>query len=121
MTPTVAIVEPYRDLALTLNEVVVMAHCTPVTLGSLDALPAMSPPPAAIVVRVATDSPFEGPHAGLGQIPRAARPMVFALVSSDADAAEATRLGCEVVLRAPEQVRGLYEALARVAGRGTRD
>lgn len=115
--PTVVIVEPYKDFAAALQEVVSLARCQPVTVANIAGLSELPKLPAAIVVRVATNLPFESPHAGLGDMPRDQRPVVLALTSSDADVAEATRLGCEVVLREPQQVRGLYDALTSVAGK----
>jgi len=112
--PTVVIVEPYKDFAAALQEVVALAHCKPVTIGNVAGLSELSKPPAAIVVRVATNLPFESPHAGLDDMHPDKRPLVVALTSSDADVAEANRLGCEVVLREPQQVRGLYDALTHV-------
>ena len=84
-TPTVVIVEPYRDFANALQEVVALAHCHPVTIADAAALNQLAHPPAAIVVRVATNLPFESPHARLADMPRGHRPQVVALTSSEAD------------------------------------
>jgi hypothetical protein len=116
--PTVVIVEPYKEFAATLQEVVALARCHPVTIADAAGLTDLAQPPAAIVVRVATNLPFESPHAGLAEMPRVRRPLVVALTSSDADVEEAERLGCELVLREPQQVRGLYDALTQVAKTG---
>ena len=117
-SPTVVIVEPYQDFAATLQEVVALAHCYPVTIANAEGLNNLAQPPAAIVVRVATNQPFESPHAGLAEMPRVQRPVVVALTSSDEDVEEAERLGCELVLREPQQVRGLYDALTQVVKTG---
>ena len=88
--PTVVIVEPYRDIAIALEEIVSLARCTPLTVGAVDE-PAtlLQERPAAIIVRVATDLSYRSPHAGLARWPRTMRPLVVALVSTDADVAEA--------------------------------
>ena len=113
MTPTVAIVEPHRDFAEPLQEVVALAHCKPVTVASLDELVELTGVPAAIIIRVGARSPH--PYAGLEQMRADGHPKVLALTSSDADDAEAARIGCDVVLRQPQQVRALYDALAGIA------
>jgi hypothetical protein len=40
-----------------------------------------------------------------------------ALASSDADVAEAERLECEIIARAPHQVQMLYDVLKELASR----
>lgn len=115
--PTVVIVEPYRDIAVALEEVVSLAQCTPVTVGTLEEVgDLVHRRPIAIVVRVATHLSTHSPHATLRAWPRTARPMIVALVSSEEDAAEAERLGCDVILCEPRQVHRLYDTLASVAG-----
>jgi hypothetical protein len=114
--PTVVIVEPYRDIATALEEIVSLARCIPLTVGAVEEPAALlQERPAAIIVRVATDLSFRSPHAGLTRWPPSMRPMVVALASTDADVAEAERLGCDVILREPKQVQQLYETLAHVA------
>lgn len=117
MPPTVAIIERHRELAIALEEVVTLARCTPVTMADVSELAQLADPPAAIVVRVAASLAANSPHAALGQLSRAERPTVLALASNDSDVAEAERLGCDVVLREPQQVRALYDALSDVAAR----
>jgi hypothetical protein len=114
--PTVVIVEPYRDIAIALEEVVSLARCTPLTVGAVEE-PAslLQERPAAIIVRVATDLSYRSPHAGLTRWPPSMRPMVVALTSTDADVTEAERLGCDVILQEPKQVRQLYDTLTNVA------
>jgi hypothetical protein len=113
MTPTVAIVEPRREFAVTLEEVVALAHCTPLVVDDFQELLQLPSPPAAVVVRITVTA--------LLHIVRpqdhitAARPKIFALASTDADVDEARRLGCDVVLREPQQVRALYDALLAIA------
>jgi hypothetical protein len=115
MPPTVAIIEPEREVAIALSEVVELARCTAVTIADIDELKELATPPAAIVVRVATGLPRAGAaHLSLERLPEGDRPTVVALARTDADVAEATRLGCDVVLREPRQVRALYEAIANL-------
>jgi hypothetical protein len=111
MPPTVLIIEPYRDLATAIEEVVTMAHCTPVTVSSGQGMADLSDTPAAIVVRVTTNVAFDSPHESLRQIPREHRPRVVALAVTDEDVLEAERLQCDVVLRTPRQMQGLYDTL----------
>ena len=115
MIPTVAIVEPDRDLAEPLQEVVVLAHCTPVTVASVDELAELTGAPAAIIIRIVASSQAPSPYKGLERMRADGHPTVLALTSSDEDDAEAERMGCDVVLRQPQQVRPLYDALTGIA------
>ena len=115
MRPTVAIIEPYRDMALPLEEVVMLARCTPVTMSCADGLKELAEPPSAIVVRIATGLPAAAPSTQLKEMCRSSETKVLALTATDEDAAEARRLGCDTLLREPRQVRALYEALTKVA------
>jgi hypothetical protein len=113
MTPTVAIIERRHEFAVALQEVVALAQCTAVTLDDFDELAQLSSPPAAVVLRMATNRYFGRPHMILKTLMAAGRPKVFALAWSDEDVAEAERLGCDIVLREPRQIRALYDALVR--------
>jgi DNA-binding NtrC family response regulator len=113
--PTVAIAESHHEIADALEDVVALAGCVPVTVNSIEALQDMRSTAAAIVVRVATEMTDSSPHLVLQELALSTRPLVVALTSSDADVAEAQRLHCEVVLRAPHQVQGLYETLQDLA------
>lgn len=116
--PNVLIIEPHREMAAALQEVVTLANCTPMTVTTCDEIMRLPHLPAAIVVRILSHTTgVEAPHECLHRLPREQRPMIVALTSSDDDVMEAERLGCEVVLRAPKQVRGLYDALSRVGQR----
>src|SRR5687768_8668967 len=114
--PIVAIFEPERERATALQEVVSLARCTPITVFVAEELTGFPAPPAAIIVRVAMNRPLGSPHTELERLPFSSRPKVLALASSEADVAEAQRLGCDVVLREPHQVRALYDALTDIAG-----
>ena len=113
--PTVLIVGISPDLTAALQEVVSLAHCTPVAVDDFNSMGALQSPPAAIVAQIRAALPIESVDFVLAHWPYATRPKVVALVSTDEDVAEAERLACEVVLREPWQVRGLYETLTRVA------
>lgn len=114
MAPTVAIIEPHREFASALQEVVVLARCAPRCVTTFDELTDAAAP-MAVVVRLSAKLPSSLLQEGLSRLPSTHRPTVLALASTDADVAEATRLGCDVVLREPRQIRGLYDALARIA------
>jgi len=113
--PTVVIAEPHQQMAGALEDVVTMAGCVPVIVNRCESVMTLSAEPAAIVVRVATEMPLVSPHLGLAQLGRGRRPLIVALVSSDADVAEAERLHCQVIARAPHQVQTLYDTLVRLA------
>lgn len=114
MAPTVAIVEPDRDMAASLEEVVTLARCMAVKMTDFEELTDLPHPPAALIVRIATNLP-QASHRGLAQLAIAGRPKILALTSTDADVEEAERLRCDIVLRQPHQIRALYDALAEVA------
>lgn len=113
--PTVLIVGLSPDVATALQEVVSLAHCTPVAVDDFDSLGEFQSPPAAIVAQIRATLPIESLDFVLAHWPHETRPTVVALVSTDEDVAEAERLACQVVLREPWQVHGLYETLTRVA------
>ena len=115
--PTVVIVEPHHDVAVALEDVVKLAHCSPLIVSGVESLQRLHLAPAAIVVRVSADLPLRSPHAGLDDLPRANRPMIVALVATQGDIAEAERLDCEVVVRAPGQIQGLYDVLTGLTSR----
>ena len=112
--PTVVIAEPHQGMAGSLEDVVTLAGCVPVIVNRCESVKTLGAEPAAIVVRVATEMPLVSPHLGLAQLGRR-RPLIVALVSSDADVAEAERLRCDVIARAPHQVQTLYDTLMRLA------
>lgn len=112
MPPAILILEPRREVANALEDVVASARYVPIVRPYVDRLPDLGVTPAAIIVRVAFDSISEPPHAALERLPM--RPPVVAIVWEDDEYAEAQRLGCDVILRAPDDVSHLCEALARV-------
>jgi hypothetical protein len=112
--PVVVVIEPDRELAVALQEVVTLARCRPMTMP-VDDVEQLASPPAAIVVRMATRMPLAPASPRLKSADGSA-PRVLALASNDTDVAEAERLGADVILREPHQVRALYDALVDIAG-----
>jgi hypothetical protein len=108
------IAEPHHEIADALQDVITLAGCVPVTVRRCESVHELHERPTAIVVRIATDVPSVSPHRGLEGLDRTGRPLIVALASSDADVAEAERLECEVIARAPHQVQALYEALMQL-------
>lgn len=115
-SPLVVVAEPHHEIADALQDVVTSAGCVPVMVSGCESVHDLDSAPAAIVVRIATEMPMS-PHLGLEHFSTAGRPVIVALTSSDEDVAEAERLGCEVIARAPHQVQALYEALTQLASR----
>jgi hypothetical protein len=112
--PVVVIAEPHHEMSDALEDIVTLAGCIPVTVSGFESLDGVLSSPAAIVVRVASETPLVSPHQGL-EHPGPRRPLIVALASTDADVAEAERLQCEVIARAPYQVQALYDALTQLA------
>jgi hypothetical protein len=112
MQPVILIIEPRREVASALEEVITSANYTARVIPHLERLADLGETPAAIVVRIA----FEGlvpAHAAIESLP-ANRPPVLAIAWDEEEAAEAERLKCDVVLRAHRGVSHLCEALKRV-------
>jgi len=112
MRPVILIVEPRREVASALEDVVTSANYTPIVIPHLECLADLDEIPAAIIVRIA----FEGlvpAHAAIEKLP-ANHPPVLAIAWDDAAAAEAERLKCDVVLRPPRGVSRLCEVLKSV-------
>lgn len=114
--PTVVIAEAHYEIAHALEDVVTLAGCIPVTVSDFESVRTLDCHPIAIVVRVATEMPLMSPHRGLEAFDHG-RPLIVALASSDADVAEAQRLDCEIIARAPHQVQTLYDVLTELASR----
>lgn len=113
MHPAILIIEPRREVADALFDVVTSANYTPMVRAYLEHLSDLPVMPAAIVLRIAREGVGEPPHACLAHL-AGARPPVVAIAWEEEDVREAHRLGCEVVLRAPDDVGRLCQALAHV-------
>ena len=111
------VAETHHEIADALQDVVILAGCIPIIVSEGESMGERPALPEAIVVRVATEMPMTSPHLNLRQFGRTERTLVVALASSDADVAEAERLGCQVIARAPRQVQVLYEALTQLSSR----
>ena len=110
--PAILIIEPRPEIAAALAQVVASAHYQPIVRPYVTALTDVGVTPAAIVVRVSSDGLTEPSHRALEGI--RVRPPVVAIVWEDDEVAEAERLGCEVILRAPGDIARLCEALSRL-------
>jgi hypothetical protein len=113
--PLVAVIDPDRDLGVALREVVTLARCQPLSMSDVDELNQCVSPPAAIIIRLTKTAPRTDPiRAALRAAARSDSTKVLALASDDEDVAEAHRLGADVVLREPHQIRGLYDVLTGI-------
>ncbi|HXH24389.1 MAG TPA: hypothetical protein VNI78_04005 [Vicinamibacterales bacterium] len=111
MPPAVLIIEPRREVADALADVVAAARYNVIVRPYIESLSDLAVTPAAIVVRVAFEGISEPPHAAIARLPRR-RPPVVAIAWEDCEVAEAERLNCDAVLRAPDDVPRLCEVLA---------
>jgi len=112
MLPAILIIEPRREVADALQDLVMSAHYLPVVRPRLQPLADLGFTPAAIIVRVT----FEGltpPHTGIEDLPPY-RPPVIAIAWGDLEVAEASRLKCDVILRAPDEVSRLLDTLTKI-------
>jgi hypothetical protein len=112
MRPVVLIIEPRREVAAALEEVVASARYQPIVRPYIDGVDGLGVVVSAIIVRIAFDGISEPGYRALERI--RIRPPVVAIVWNDKEHDEATRLGCEVILRAPEEIGQLCTALARL-------
>jgi hypothetical protein len=115
MPPAILIIESHREVATALEEVVSCVRCLPVVTPHLEHLGDVGVSPAAILVRIAFEGVGEPVHAAIERLPKN-RPPVVAIVRDERAAAEATRLKCDVVLRAPQDLGRLGETLTDVCG-----
>ena len=102
----VLIVEPHAEVATALERTIACASYIPVVRSHVESLADLGVTPAMIVMRIG--------HADLSHLPPG-RPPIVAIASTEADLAEASRLGCEVVLRGPREVRRLFEVVRSLA------
>ena len=113
MPPAILIIEPRREIADALEEVVSSANYLAVVRPHLDRLSDLGLTPAAIIVRITFEGLSDPPHAAIERWPMN-RPPVVAIAWEDAEIREAERLHCEVVLHAPDDVGRLCDALSSV-------
>src|SRR5688500_5471796 len=103
MLPNILILEPRREIAEALADVVASANYAPIIRPYIDRLTDLGVTPAAIIVRIAFEGVSEPPHAALERL-HPNRPPVVAIAWKDVEIAEAQRLRYEIVLRAPDDV-----------------
>ena len=117
MPPVVLIIEPRIEVASALESTIAMSNLSPVVVQHLERLSDIPYAVDAIVVRIAFEGAGDPAHAALERLPRDGRPPVVAIAWTDEEVAEATRLNCEVVLHAPDDISRLCDALTRVVAR----
>ena len=112
MRPVILIIEARPEVAEALHDVVTSARYAAVVRPHLECLSDLDVTPSAIIVRIAFEGIGEPQHASIGRL--IGRPPVVAIAWEDDEVAEAVRLNCEVVLRAPNDVGRLCDALSAV-------
>jgi hypothetical protein len=113
MRQTILIIENRPEVAEALEEVVLSAHYAVIVRPYIDRLADLGVTPAAIIVRIAFEGVGEPQHAVIGRM-TADRPPIVAIASEANEVAEAERLKCDVVLRAPGDVGRLCDVLTSV-------
>ena len=114
MLRSILIIERHREVAEALERVIASADHAAVVRCDVDDIDDISPPPAAIVLRITLESGSEPTYASVARLP-AGRPPIVAIVRADEEATEAVRLKCDVVLRAPQDLGRLREILTKLA------
>ena len=110
MPPVVLIIEPRSEVADALEDVVTSARYYALVRAHVETLTDLGVTPSAIIVRIAFEGIGEPAHAAIARFPRN-RPPVVAIAWEEREVAEAVRLGCDIVLRAPDEVSRLCHAL----------
>ena len=112
MRPIILIIETRPEVAEALEEVVTSARYLAMVRPHVECLADLGVTPAAIIVRIAFEGIGEPQHAAIERL--SDRPPVVAIAWEGAEVAEAVRLKCDVVLKAPDDVGRLCEALTAV-------
>lgn len=120
MHSTVLIIEARREVAAALEEVLAAANLASVVVPHLEKLSDLEIAPAAILVRIAFESVSDPPHAAIARLPPD-RPPVVAIAWEEEAVAEAQKLKCDVILRAPNDIPRLCETLTQLARGGSED
>ena len=115
MRPLILIVETRPEVAEALEEVVTSARYAAIVRPHVECLADLGVTPAAIIVRIAFESVGEPQHASVARL--AHRPPVVAIAWEEAEVAEAIRMKCDIVLKAPEDVGRLCDALTALIRR----
>jgi hypothetical protein len=116
MRPVILIVETRPEVAEALEEVVTSARFAVMIRPHIECLADLGVTPAAIIVRIAFEGIGEPQHASVARL--IPRPPVIAIAWEDDGVAEAARMNCDIVLKAPHDVGRLCDALAAVVHRG---
>jgi len=116
MLPVVLIIEPRREVAAALESAIATSNLSTVVVQHLERLSDIPHAVAAIVVRIAFEGIGDPAHAAIERLPRDRRPPVVAIAWEDAELAEARRLKCDVVLRAPHDISRLCDTLTKLVG-----
>jgi hypothetical protein len=110
--PSVLILESRRDIADALLDVITSAHYRAVVRAHIDHLDSLDARPVAIVTCITSVGVGEPSYRAIEKLH--GRPPVVAIAWGDDEVAEAVRLKCDVVLRAPADVGRLYDVLMKV-------
>jgi hypothetical protein len=110
--PSVLILESRRDIADALQDVITSAHYRAIVRPHIDHLDNLDARPAAIITRITSVGVGEPSYRAIETLH--CRPPVVAIVWADDEMAEAVRLKCEVVLRAPDDIGRLCDVLTRI-------
>jgi hypothetical protein len=110
MRPIILIIESRPEVAEALEDVITSARYEAVVRPHVEYLSDLDVMPSAIIVRVAFEGIGEPAHTVIERMP-ANRPPVVAIAWEDEEVREAIRLKCDVVLRAPDDVNRLCDAL----------
>jgi hypothetical protein len=111
--PSILILESWPDVADALQDALASAHYTTIVRPHLDRLADLGVRPAAIVTRITSVGVGEPPYRAIESL-RENRPPIVAIAWADSEVAEAARLKCDVVLRAPSELGRLCEALTKI-------
>jgi hypothetical protein len=113
MQPTVLILEARKEVSDALQSVIASANFVTVVVSHLEHPGDLPIAPAAIVVRIAFESPTDPPHAALERLAQN-RPPVVAIAWEEDELEEARRLKCDVILHAPHDICRLCDTLLRL-------
>ena len=113
MRPSVLIIEPRREVAEALEGVVNSANYVAVVRPHVERLTDVGVTPAAIIVRITFEARSEPAHVAVRRL-GVRRPPVIAITWDDEELAEAERLKCDIILRGPQDIARLCDALNRL-------
>src|SRR5688572_25802098 len=113
MRPVILIIESRPEVAEALADVVISANYSPLVRPYVEHLTDIGVTPSAIIVRITFESLGEPAHAAIVRLP-IDRPPIVAIAWEERELAEAARLKCDVVLRAPNDVGRLCDALTAI-------